>query len=133
MTKDAVTHLADDLTSSFITLEKEWSEKRSGRDRREEPDSGRNFKREIEREYRAEIRQLREESSEKSLEISALRAEIAEIRSYLKTQEPTLTAATMIVNAGMVFRYLIVAIVGITAAVGGLVAMAEALKSWFGK
>jgi chromosome segregation ATPase len=131
MTHDAITHLADDLTSSFIKLEKEISEKRSGIDRRKaDPDSARNFKQEVEREYRAEIRQLRDESAEKSLEISVLRAEIAEIRSYLKTQEPTLTAATMIVQAGMVFRYLIVAIVGITAAIGGISAMVEAFKQW---
>lgn len=106
-------------------------DRRSGLDRRvQDPDSDHQFRKEIEREYRAEIRQLREEAHEKDRKIDELQTEITQILTWQKVHEPTLSAAIMIVNAGLVFRYLIIGIVGITAAIGGISAMAEVLKSW---
>jgi hypothetical protein len=134
MSQDSVTQVADDLTESFITLEKEITDRRTGVVRRsEDSDSARNFRREVEREYRAELRQLRDENHGKDIEISALKAEIAGIREWMKGNDETLTAAKMIVSAGLVFRYVIIGIVGITAAIGGMAAAMETLRAWFVK
>ena len=129
------THWDDDEPESLeelrINLHKD---RRSGLERRAvDPDSARNFRQEVEREYRAEIRQLREEAHAKDQEIRALENEITQIKTWQHVHEPTLSAAIMIVNAGLVFRYVIVGIVGITAAVGGVSAMMEAIKSWLSR
>lgn len=113
-------------------------DRRSGVDRRaQDPDSAHQFRQDVEREYRAEIRQLREEAHEKDRKIDELQTEITQILTWQKVHEPTLSAAIKIVNAGMVFRALIVGTVGITvgitATIGGISAMLEALKSWLQK
>lgn len=136
--QDAITKLSDDLTSSFISLEKEMSNRRSGRDRREDdPNSARQFRQEVEREYRAEIRQLREESDQKDLKIERLEARLiaveARFESYKQANEPTLNAASVIVNAGVVFKWMIVGIIGITSAIGGIAVVMEASQKWFSK
>jgi len=78
MTQDAITTLADNLTSSFISLEKEMSSNRRS-EYRDEPDSARQFRREIEREYRAEIRQLRDDSTAKDRVMLMLQAELVQL------------------------------------------------------
>lgn len=121
----------DGLEDMMVNLGKD---RRSGVDRRaQDPDSAHQFRQDVEREYRAEIRQLREEAHEKDRKISELETEITQILTWQKIHEPTLSAATMIVNAGLVFRYLIIGIVGMTAAVGGVSAMMEGLKAWLSK
>jgi len=118
----------DDVEDMMVNLGKD---RRSGVDRRvQDPDSAHQFRQEVEREYRAEIRQLREEAHEKDRKIDELQTEITQILTWQKVHEPTLSAAIMIVNAGLVFRYLIIGVVGFTAAVGGISAMMEAIKSW---
>jgi hypothetical protein len=135
MSHDAVTRTADDLTESFLSLEKELTDRRLGTHRRgEDANSARQFRQEVEREYRAEIRQLREESDQKTVEITRLEARLANVEarfeSYRDSNCETLNAAKMIVNAGMVFRWAIIGIVGITAAIGGISAAMETIKSW---
>jgi chromosome segregation ATPase len=138
MTHDAVTRVADDLTESFLTLEKEITDRRSYTQKRgEDANSARQFRQEVEREYRAEIRQLREESDQKTVEITKLEARLANVEarfeSYRDANHETLTAAKMIVHAGMVFRYAIIGIVGITAAIGGISAVMETIRAWLQK
>ena len=120
------------LERESIRLEKELSQRADDAldYMRGNSDSARNFRREVEREYRAEIRQLRDESAHKDLEIANLRSEIATIREWITGHTETLTAAKMIVHAGMVFRYVIIAIVGISAAVGGMTAILDGIKQW---
>lgn len=143
MTHDAVTRCADDLTSSFINLEKEITDRRRLDDRRtnsrrsDDPDSARQFKQEVEREYRAEIRQLREENDHKDLKIERLEARLIAIESrfdgYREANEPTLNAASVIVNAGIVFKYMIIVIIGLTSAIGGIAVVMETIKQWSSK
>lgn len=138
MSHDAVTSVSDDLTESFLSLEKEMTDRRSHQSRRgEDANSARQFRQEVEREYRAEIRQLREESDQKTVEIMKLETRLAAVEarfeSYRESNQETLTAAKMIVHAGMVFRYAIIGIVGITAAIGGVSAAMETIKAWLQK
>lgn len=97
-------------------------------------DSARNFRRQVEQEYRAEIRQLHGENDSKSIQLTELRAEVAALRTELKTYKEanhdTLTAAKMIVHAGLVFRWIIIALVGITSAIGGMSFVFELFKKW---
>ena len=136
MTQDAITTLSDDLTSSFISLEKELSEKRSGRDRREEPDSARNFRREVEREYRAEIRQLREESASKDRVILLLQSEFVQLRSefqqYRESNVKPLEAAQAMAEASRTMQKAMAILVAILMAIGGTAASIEAFRKWMG-
>ena len=121
----------EDDVDLMVSLTKD---RRSGVDRRaQDPDSARQFRQDVEREYRAEIRQLREEAHEKDQKIAELQTEITQIQTWQKVHEPTLSAAIMVVNAGLVFRYIIVGVVGITAAIGGVSAMMEAMKTWLSR
>lgn len=134
MSQDSPTEI-NEFEQQFLSLKKELDHRADDALEflRNNPDSMRNFRREIEREYRAEIRQLREESAHKDLEIAHLRADIAAVREWMTGHNETLTAAKMIVHAGMVFRWGIIAIVGITAAIGGISAATETIRSWLQK
>lgn len=136
MTQDAITHLADDLTSSFLSLEKEMTNRRSGRDRRDEPDSARQFKQEVEREYRAEIRQLREESAAKDRIILLLQSEFVQLRSefvqYRDANTKPLEAAQTLAEASRTMQKAMAILVTILVAIGGLAASIEALRKWVG-
>jgi len=129
----------EDLTKVGVdNADEEFINRRSGKSRRtDDENSERQFRREIEREYRAEIRQLREENDLKTVEITRLEGRLASVEakfdSYRDSNAETLTAAKMIVHAGMVFRYGIIAIVGVTAAIGGVSATMETIKSWLQK
>jgi CHAD domain-containing protein len=121
----------DSLEELMVSLTKD---RRSGHDRRVEfvePDSARQFRRDIEREYRLEIRQLREEETAKDLVISELRAELATIREWQRDKEETLQAAKVIVHAGVALKFAIMVLIGMTAAIGGIAASLEAFKAWF--
>lgn len=81
----------DDPEDMMVSLGKD---RRSSPDRRaEDPDSAHQFRQEVEREYRAEIRQLREEAHEKDRKIDELQTEITQILTWQKVHEPTLSAA----------------------------------------
>ena len=108
-------------------------DRRSGHDRRfevVEPNSAREFRREVEREYRAEIRQLREEETRKDLEIAELKAEISTIREWQNSKEKVLLAAEQIVSAGTVFKWIIGSIIGTTMLIGGVSASIEIIRAW---
>lgn len=137
MTQDAITHLADDLTSSFINLEKEMaSNRRSGRDRRDEPDSARQFKQEVEREYRAEIRQLREESAAKDRIILLLQSEFVQLRSefiqYRDANQKPLEAAQAMAEASRTMQKAMAVLIAVLMAIGGTAASIEAFRKWMG-
>lgn len=136
MTKDAVTTTADDLTSSFISLEKEMSNRRSIRDPRDDPDSSRQFKREIEREYRAEIRQLREESAAKDRVILLLQSEFVQLRTefmqYRDANQKPLEAAQAMAEASRTMQKAMAILVAVLMAIGGTAASIEAFRKWMG-
>jgi hypothetical protein len=130
---DAITRLNDDDSPEelMVNLTKD---RRSGVDRRiefVEPNSARQFRQDVEREYRAEIRQLREEETHKDLVIAELKAELATIREWQRDKEETLQAAKVIVHAGVALKFTIMVLIGMTAAIGGIAASLEAFKAWF--
>ncbi len=121
----------DDDEDLMVNLTKD---RRSGHDRRAdfvEPNSAREFRREVEREYRAEIRQLREEENDKDMQISELKAELSMIREWQRDKEETLQAAKIIVHAGTALKFTIMILIGVTAAIGGIAASMEAFRAWF--
>lgn len=118
----------EDETEINLTLDK--VDRRSGTIDRREPSSARQFRLEVEREYRAEIRQLREEETHKDLEIAELKAEIAKITEWQKSKEKVLLAADQIVSAGTAFKWIIGAIIGTTMLIGGISASIEIIRSW---
>lgn len=138
MSTDVVSQSGDDLTQSFLSLEKEITNRRFEMERYNgETNSALQFRQELDREHRAEIRQLREESDRKSVEITKLEARLASVEarfeSYRESNRETLTAAEMIVHAGLALRYTIIGVVGITAAIGGIGAAMETVWSWLQK
>lgn len=137
MTQDAVTSLADDLTSSFISLEKELSDRRTEPKRmKDDPDSSRQFRREIEREYRAEIRQLREESAAKDRVILMLQSEFVQLRTefmqYKETNTKPLEAAQAMAEASRTMQKAMAVLVAVLMAIGGTAASIEAFRKWMG-
>lgn len=104
--------------------------RRTGEIDRREPTSAALFRQEVEREYRAEIRQLREEQTHKNLEIAELKAEISAIKEWQKSKEKVLLAADQLVSAGAAFKWIIGAIIGATMLIGGISASIEIIKAW---
>jgi hypothetical protein len=105
-------------------------DRRSGVERRGGVSSNSLARLDIEREYRAEIRQLQERENQKDVEISELRAELAKVQQWQKDQEDTLTAAKVLVHAGTALKITVMILIGITAAIGGIAASLEALRKW---
>ena len=116
MTADAITG---------ISLEKRHS---GVIDRRS--DSAARFREQIGEEYRAEIRRLQKDESEKDLVIAELRHEIHSLHEWQKRHEPTLLAADQIVSAGAAFTWMIKVIVGLTGLIGGIALSMEIFKRW---
>lgn len=104
---------------------------------RGDQDSARNFRREIERESRDEMRVLRESNDEKSLEIERLKSRVntieTEFHTYREANLATLQAAQAIVAASMAVRGMILGVIAITAMIGGISATWEILKGWASK
>lgn len=138
MSNDAITELADDLTSSFISLEKQLSERRSEKERQlyKEPDSARQFKQEVEREYRAEIRQLREESAAKDKLILMLQSEFVQLRAefqqYRDANQKPLEAAQAMAEAGRTTQRFMAIFLAIVIAIGGIAGSIETIRKWMG-
>jgi hypothetical protein len=105
-------------------------ERRSGLDRRQAPDSATQFRLEIGREYRAEIRQLRDEELRKDHEITALQVEITRLKDWQMSHEETLVAAAMVVHAGTVMKYVIASVIGLTGLIGGIALSLDAIRAW---
>ena len=118
----------DDPEELMVNLHKD---RRSGVDRRHGPSSNSLARLDIEREYRAEIRQLREEETSKDVQIAELKAELATVREWQRDKEETLQAAKIIVHAGTALKITIMILIGFTAAIGGIAASLEAFKQWF--
>jgi Pyruvate/2-oxoacid:ferredoxin oxidoreductase gamma subunit len=130
---DGITRLHDDDDDDdpeelMVNLHKD---RRSGVDRRHGPSSNSLARLDIEREYRAEIRQLREEETSKDVQIAELKAELATVREWQRDKEETLQAAKIIVHAGTALKITIMILIGFTAAIGGIAASLEAFKQWF--
>lgn len=106
-------------------------DRRSGVDRRAGVSSNSLARLDVEREYRSEIRQLRDEETHKEVEISELKAELSIIREWQRDKEETLQAAKIIVHAGTALKFTIMILIGLTAAIGGIAAVMEAFKAWF--
>lgn len=118
----------DETEINSLSLSKH--NRRSGEIDRREPTSAALFRQEVEREYRAEIRQLREEETQKDLEIAGLKADIAALKEWQKSKENVLLAADQIVNAGTAFKWVIRAIIGATMLIGGISASIEIIRAW---
>lgn len=118
---------ADAETEPNLSLDKN---RRSGVIDRRDPSSAARFREEIGREYRAEIRQLRDEETRKDLEIAKLKADISGIRAWQASKEKVLLAADQIVSAGTAFKWVIGLIIGATMLIGGLSASVEIIRSW---
>lgn len=129
---DGITRLHDedddDPEELMVNLHKD---RRSGVDRRGGVSSNSLARLDIEREYRAEIRQLRDEETCKDAQIAELKAELAMIREWQRDKEETLAAAKIIVHAGTALKFTIMVLIGVTAAIGGIAASMEAFKAWF--
>lgn len=120
--------MSEDAETEFnLSLEKN---RRSGLIDRREPTSATRFREEIGREYRAEIRQLRDEETRKDLEIAELRSAIARLEEWQKSKEKVLLAADQLVSAGTAFKWIIGAIIGTTMLIGGISASIEAIRAW---
>lgn len=136
MTKDAVTTAADDLTSSFIGLEKQLSARLAGREHRDEPNSARQFRQEVEREYRAEIRQLREESAAKDRVILLLQSEFVQLKTefhqYQEMNQKPLEAAQAMAEASRTMQKAMAVLIAVLMAIGGTAASIEAFRKWMG-
>lgn len=117
----------DAETERSLSLEKN---RRSGLIDRREPTSDAQFRKEIEREYRAEIRQLREEETHKDLVIAELKSSIARLEEWQKSKEKVLIAADQIVSAGTAFKWIIGLIIGATMLIGGISGSIEIIRSW---
>lgn len=117
----------DAETESNLSLDKN---RRSGVIDRRDPNSASRFREEIGREYRAEIRQLRDEETRKDLQIAELKTDIASLKAWQQSKEKVLLAADQIVSAGTAFKWVIGLIIGATMLVGGISASIEIIRSW---
>lgn len=101
-----------------------------------EPDSSRQFRREVEREYRAEIRQLREESAAKDRMIILLQAEFVQLKtefhSYQEANQKPLEVAQAMAEASRTMQKMMAVLVAILMAIGGTAASIEAFRKWWG-
>ena len=127
---DTVINMDEDDSDEdlMVNLHKD---RRSGVDRRAGPSSNTLARLDVEREYRAEIRQLRDEETAKDAQIAELKAELSIIREWQRDKEETLQAAKIIVHAGTALKFTIMILIGVTAAIGGIAASLEAFKAWF--
>lgn len=105
--------------------------RRSGLLDRRNDSSVAQFRQEIDREYRAEIRQLRDEDNKKDLQLVELKADVMTLQAWQKDKEETLTAAKMIVHAGIALKTVVIVLIAVTAAIGGIAVSLEAFRSWF--
>lgn len=131
MDRDTVINTFDEDDSDEDLMVNLHKDRRSGLDRRSGPSSNSLARLDIEREYRAEIRQLRDEETCKDAQIAELKAELAMIREWQRDKEETLAAAKIIVHAGTALKFTIMILIGVTAAIGGIAASLEAFKAWF--
>lgn len=117
-----------------------------------EDDSLRHMRRQRDKETYAELTALRETNTEHlktihslTIEIEMLRSEHevdrvkqdnevkllrSEFESYVNRTEQAIVAAQTVANAGCIGKNVIYAIVSITAAIGGVVAVSELIKKW---
>ena len=130
MDRDTVINMDEDDSDEdlMVNLHKD---RRSGVERRGGVSSNSLARLDIEREYRAEIRQLRDEETAKDAQIAELKAELSIIREWQRDKEETLQAAKIIVHAGTALKFTIMILIGVTAAIGGIAASLEAFKAWF--
>lgn len=134
MAQDSVTS----VNESSFTLEKILADHQSVEPmvRAGDPDSSRQFRREVEREYRAEIRQLREESAAKDRMIILLQAEFVQLKtefhSYQEANQKPLEAAQAMAEASRTMQKMMAVLVAILMAIGGAAASIEAVRKWWG-
>lgn len=121
---DTPTDINPEAFDRYLSLEK----------RSQEPNSARQFRAQVEQEYRAELREFGRELNNKALEISSLKSEIMKIRTefydYRTIHEEALKAAKMVVYAGLVGKWFIYAVVATTAAVSGIAQLLEHIHQW---
>lgn len=101
-----------------------------------DPDSARQFKREVEQEYRAEIRQLREESAAKDRAILLMQADFVqlktEFKAYKNENQKPLAAAQAMAEASRTMQKAMAILIAVLMAIGGAAASIDAIKKWFG-
>lgn len=120
--------------------------------RDEDDESLRHMRRQRDKETHAELTALRATNTEQLKTISNLTVEIemlrsehevdrvkqanevkllrGEFESYVNRTEQAIEAAQTVANAGFIGKNVIYAIVSITAAIGGVVAVSELIKKW---
>jgi hypothetical protein len=131
MDRDTVINTLDDDDDDADLMVNLHKDRRSGGDRRAGPSSNSLARLDIEREYRAEIRQLRDEETAKDVQIAELKSELALVREWQRDKEETLAAAKVLVHTGVALKFTIMILIGFTAAIGGIAASLEAFKAWF--
>lgn len=98
---------------------------------RSEPDS---LRREVDRKTREEVERLRDENSDYRMKLSALEMRFASLEmrfaSFLQENEEALIAARRIAQAGVIGKSVVVIIISVTAAIGGVVSVMEMVKKW---
>ena len=102
-----------------------------------DPDSARDFRREVEREYRDALRKLQDENEQKSLLLERLQSRVGllenDFHHYRETHSETLKSAHSIVNAGVVVRGMIIGTTVVLALIGGIASTIEIFKGLFQK
>lgn len=119
---------SDAETERNLSLNKD---RRSGVIDRRDPSSAAQFREEIGREYRAEIRQLREEKQDQQQQITELKADLQTVKKNMDDQNEVMTAMRLIIHAGIALKTVVIVLIALTAAIGGIAASMEAFKQWF--
>jgi uncharacterized protein YlxW (UPF0749 family) len=83
------------------------------------------------RELRDEVRHLHERENQKDFEIHDLQVELQSIKQWQKENSPILQGARVILNAGIVMKWIIALALGSLALIGGIFGVLEGLKKWF--
>ncbi len=106
-------------------------DRRSGLDRRVGPSSNSLARLDMERELREAIRHLQDRENEKDREISNLKTELEKVQQWQTENGPILQGARMIVNAGIVVKWVIAFVLGGLAVIGGVFGVMEGFRKWF--
>ena len=129
---DAITQFNDDEDDSpeelIVHLH---GDRRSGFDRRSGPSTNSLARLDADRELRDEVRHLHERENQKDFEIHDLQVELQSIKQWQKENSPILQGARVILNAGIVMKWIIALALGSLALIGGIFGVLEGLKKWF--
>lgn len=121
---DEPTSINHDSFDQYLSLEKQI----------QETNSARNFRREVEREYRAEIKELRAEREAQRILIEKQASRIdhleQEFQYYRESNARPLEAAKTLAETSATTRKAVGILIAILMLIGGILSSLEALKKW---